>query len=164
MAYFQELNTATNVILDRIFSSQDLCKLLYYNSPNPLSQANISDTSSLLMNNVYPLPKMPDAEKDKKGILNMYFYSAKPFSRNSGFKHTYLCFDIMCHLDIWMINTGVRPYSISNEIDVLFNDQYIKDLSLRNVYWNEWSVKNYSDYYSGYHLVYALSQDNNLGC
>jgi len=164
MAYFNELNTNINIVLEYILGDQDLCKLIYYNEPNPLSQPTISDTSILLFDKIYPLPKKVLAEEEKATILNTYFYSSKPYSNNSGFRPVVLCFDIMCHLDVWKIESALRPYSISNKIDTLFNNEYNSDLSMNYIYFMSWSPMQYSDYYYGYNLKYSLSNSSNIGC
>jgi len=164
MAYFELLDVGINVVLDEIFNDQDLCKFLYYNQPNPLDQNTITDTTSLLLQNIFPMPKDPDAKEEKKSYLNIYFYNAKPFENNSGFKKTYLCFDIICHLDIWMINDGLRPIKICSKIDRIFNNKYFKDLSLSKIFFADWRCNKYSDYFYGYNLVYSLGQDSNTGC
>jgi len=164
MAYFESLDVGINVALDEIFNNQNLCKYLYYNEKDPSSQPTITNTTSLLLLNVFPLPKDPDAKESKKSYLNIYFMSAQPYQKNSGFKKTFLCFDIICHLDIWLINEGIRPLKISAEIDRMFNNQYYKDLSTNNMFFVDWSCNKYSDYFYGYHLTYALGQDSNTRC
>jgi len=163
MAFFDELNTNINIILENIFDDQDLCKLIYYNEPNPLSQPNISDTTTLLFDRVFPYPKKPRSESYKGTDLNIYFSSSKP-QGNSAFRNTILCFDIMCHIDVWSIASALRPYSISSKIDTIFNRLYNTDLSINYIFFQSWIPVQYSDYYYGYHLKYLLSDNSNLGC
>jgi len=163
MAYFNNLNNSIMVALQLLLADQDLCKLLYYAEPNPLSQPNIPDTDILLMRNIFPLPKEPDSDKDQNTILCVYFYESQPY-HNSGFRKVWICFDIICHLNAWMIDGGIRPYAISNKIDALFNNHIVPELSINAMYFEDWVNRKYSHYFYGYHLSYRLSNDSNVGC
>ena len=162
MAYFSELNISINEIISRVLNNQDLCKYLYYNEPDPLSKTDISDTSTLLLNNIFPLPKEPDAETDKISLLNVYFYSGKIGDLNKGFKCEYLVFDIICHLDIWMVKNGIRPYYISNKIDEIFNNKHIPLLGINKPIFDYWICKKYSNYFYGFNLMYKLYNNSNM--
>jgi hypothetical protein len=164
MAYFSTLNSSIMVALQLLLADQELCKLLYYGEPNPLSQPNIPDTNILLMKNIFPLPKEPDSEKDQKALVCAYFYESEPYRKNSGFRQVWLCFDIICHIDVWMIDDGLRTYSISNRIDAMFNNRIVPELSINAMYFETWIQRKYSNYFYGYHLAYRLSNDSNVGC
>lgn len=162
MAYFSELNVCINEIMSRVLENQDLCKYLYYNDPDPLSNPDISDTKILISNNIFPLPKDPDSITDEISLLNIYFYSGKHGDINKGFKCEYLVFDIICHLDIWMIKNGIRPYYISNKIDEIFNDKRIPILGFSKPIFDFWVQKKYSNYFYGFNLMYRLYNNSNM--
>lgn len=165
MGYFKELNQNINVILKLIFKNQDLLKYLKYGDELPLSNPDIISPRSLINENIFLTPKTPDAITEQCSILNIYFISSKPYRKNSGFRELYLCFDIMCHLDIWMLDDSkIRPYCICEEIDTMFNNQQISELSLNRVYFENDVIVKYSDYFYGYRLTYKLSSDSNVGC
>ena len=161
MSFFQELNSNVLVIEKLLLADQDLCKYLYYNADDPLSEATIADTTILIMKNIFPLPKMPDAQEEKKAFLNYYVYNAEPWP-NSGFRKLFLSFDVICHLDLWLIKDGIRPYSILNRIDNMFNNKHIAELSSKNVFWDGLQVTKYSDKFYGYHILYDLTHNSNI--
>lgn len=163
MAFFNELNEKIIKVLQLVQDNQDLCKYLYYPQKDPLQQSNISDTSILMMKNLFPLPKTPDSIIEKTSILNVYFPSSKPYRNNSGFRELFLNFDIMCHIDIWMTEYGIRPYNICSYIDTMFNNQYISDLSVNKIYFDNDGMIRFSDYFYGYRLTYKLSSESNVG-
>lgn len=164
MAYFEKLNNGIFEIIDMLLSNDNLCKYLVNNNFSPLSNENtpIENPRSLIMKNIFPLPKLPDAEENEKCIINVYFYNSKPYKKNSGFRSVDLCFDIICHLNLWQIDSGIRPYAITNEIDKMFNDKIIEQLSMTNIFSDSWRNMKYSDYFYGYNLTYRLSQDSNI--
>jgi len=162
MSFFQELNSNVLVIEKLLLADQDLCKYLYYNTLEPLSEPTIANTKLLMMENIFPLPKTPNAKTKKMSLLNYYIYNAEPWSSNSGFKKLYLGFDIICHLDLWMITNALRPYGILNRIDNMFNNKHIAELSSKNVFWDGIQVTKYSDKFYGYHMIYDLTHNSNI--
>lgn len=168
MANYDELGgIIMSVIGDYIFNDQELCKLLYYNkkSENPLLELDIEKPRTLLMSNVFPLPKSPDAELDMKTILSVTFGDATPWENNRGFVKIVLRFDIMCHLEVWDIPDGLRPYKIASKIDKMFNNKAIQGLSDTKILSLGFSPPiKYSNYYYGLRLGYQLTLPSNVGC
>jgi hypothetical protein len=163
MAYFNELSNVINKMIEIILSDQELCKLIYYSEYNPLNQPTITDSSILLFDKIFPFPKQPGLQQEKGSLINTYFLSSKPWSGNSGFKKELVCVDILCHLDNWKIENGIRPYEISKRLDFLFNNKNIKEISNNRVYFDSWTNIRYSDYFYGFRLVYMITNDSNVG-
>jgi len=164
MAYFAELNTGILEVERLLLANADLCKLLYYtNTTDPLSATPLSNPKVLRMTNLYPLPKSPNLETDKKAIVNYYFWAAKPQRKNPRFNTVTLHFDVMCDLNTWTIKDAIRPYAICQKIDSIFNDATNVKLSIGDIWLQEMVGQRYSDSYYGYHLVYQMGQDSNSG-
>ena len=168
MSFFQELNTNIKIVEDLLLADADLCLLLYSNNINPLAQTPIVDTKVLRMVNLFPLPKMPDVQTEQKSFLNYYFDTIEPWD-NFKFRRTYLCFDIICHLDLWLISEAVRPYSILSKIDAIFNyasteTAAINSLSDTNPLFNSCNMTKYSDKFYGYHITYNVTNTSNFRC
>ncbi len=164
-AYFSTLEIKIRKIVEKVIESQDLCKLIYYNQPNPLDQPDITDTSILIMDKIFPLPKYSFSETDKGSRINIYFKNSQPYENNSGFRQIILCIDVICHDDVWIIdNSGIRPYALSNKIDEIFNNQFVADLSMKNIFFRNWGFVEYADFFHGYTLIYELSDNSNVGC
>lgn len=162
MAYYEKYNENIMKILTMILENQNLCKYILVDNFSPLSSTPIQDTNVLLMNRIYPLPKIPESQTLEKTIVNVYFPTSEPYKLNSGFKEVRLYFDIMSHLNIWMIDEGIRCYSIMNEIDKMLNDKYIKGLSSKRIYFEKDSIIKFSDYFYGYRICYILSHSSNI--
>lgn len=165
MAYFSDLNDNLNFVVSKVLENQDLCKYLYYNVADPLLQPDIPDTrSTLLMDNIFPLPKDPGLIEDQMSILNIYFPFVKPYTPNSGFRKIELCFDIMCHLDLWNIDDGIRVYCIANQIDSMFNNKFYGELSFNANFFDRAAIRKFSDRFYGWQVIYQISNDSNVGC
>lgn len=164
MAYFSELNTGIIEVERLLLANANLCKLLYHtDTTDPLSATPVADPKILRMESLFPLPKAPNLETDKKAIVNYYFWTAQPQRRNPRFNTVTLHFDIACELGVWPIVGGLRPYAIAQAIDSIFNDATNAKLTIGDIWLKDMMGQRYSDTYYGYHLVYQMGQDSNAG-
>lgn len=124
---FDELNGNINSVLMTMLGSQNLCKLLYYNDDDPFSMPDLSNTSVTLFNNIYPTPVVPQTTDASKSMITLVLDDFALARNNTAFKTSRIVFNVLIHIDLWtMPGTGkLRPYSILNEIDKLFNQQNI---------------------------------------
>lgn len=175
MAFYKEANEIIDGTLSEyIFPNQDLCKLLYYYSDtvdykyNPLKEDDIEDTSSLLMTHIFPVPKNPDDVVDQKCYLNITIEDGSKIEGGK-MKQLYLWFDVICHLDAWIISNGtnkiiLRPLLIAGEIDKMFNYMptdlpiFNKPIAIPT------KLIKYSNKYFGYRLGYLLQVNGNISC
>ena len=170
MAFFNELDEILNMAVSMLLQNDNICKLLYYYPSskdlkfNPIAQPKIENTSSLLLDKIYPMPKMPDAETGQICFVDVNLAGGEPMRTNTGFRRIELVFDIVCHLDSWVIKGGYRPLKIMSEIDALFNNQS-SDLPIENKPQPlPFIPKNYANKFYGYQLRYELQVNSNIGC
>lgn len=171
MAYYEELNPIVmGIIGERFLRNQELCKLLYYykkkdnNICDPLSERCIENTNLLFMNNILPMPKSPNASTKKEAYITVVLSGGYEAEENTGFRRVNLLIDIICHLDVWIIKGGFRPYSIMHEIDKMLNNQ-ITDLPIVNkLYLRGFQPRDYSNYFYGFQVIYELSINSNIAC
>lgn len=173
MAFFEECDDIlNNVIGEKILRNQNLCKLLYYYSDtnnfnfNPLNEPNIEDTSKLLMNYIYPLPKSPNLETEQKGFLTVVLSGADDnyFNSNTGYRKLYLIFDIIVHLNQWIIEDSYRVYKIAEELDKMFNYQQTDLPILGRPSYVNFKQRDYSNYFYGLQLIYGFTVNSNIVC
>ena len=153
MSKFNELNDNIKKIIETILSSQDLCKILYYSSTTPLLEANLPDTSIILLNNLFPTPVTPTIEDEAKSIITIVLDDFALGRDNNAFKTSKIVFNVFTHLDLWLLNdTKIRPYSILNEIDTLFNQQRIATIGKLEFVSSRWIA--ISAKWHGYQISY----------
>lgn len=157
MSRFKELNDNLMKILETLLSSQDLCKLLYYTNDNPLEQPDIQDTTSLLFNKIYPYPFTPNVQDEATSIINVVLTNFR-LNQNRSFKDGEICFNILCHINLWKISGGLRPYSILKEIDELFNGERI--VGIGKLEYKNNGLLWANEKYCGYSLVYRINSIN----
>jgi hypothetical protein len=157
---FKQLNQNVNNVISSLIQNQDLCKFLYYDTNNPLVEANIVDTSKLIFDKIYPIPKLPNTETEAGSFLNVFFDAFKIPQSNSGTKESVILFNIICHIDLWrMKGTGMlRPYSILHEIDEMFNNQKI--IGIKKLQFDKGRFLYVNDKFSGYQASYLVTSVN----
>lgn len=159
MSKFDEMNDNIKEITQTLLDCQNLCKLLYYNSLTPLSESNINDTSILLLNNIYPIPIDPNIEDEPKSIITIVLDDSSLAKNNIGYKTSKIVFNILCHLDLWLLDdTKIRPYSVLSEIDTLFNQQRIATIGKLEFERCRWIASNVK--WHGYQVSYKVYDFN----
>jgi hypothetical protein len=159
LSRFSELGTNIVGVIERLLEDKELLKLLYYECEDPLSQPDVPNPNSLIFNNIYPLPKIPEVEESQKSIVSIIFSDAK-LSKNLKFKDYKVYFDIMVHIDLWRIKGSIRPYEIAQRIDDVFNELRGTELSTGNINFCGFRSVRYNNVYYGFTLSYDVTNFN----
>lgn len=140
MAHFEWLDKNMNDVFEKIYDNQNLCKYLYYDSDNPLTEADIIDTKILytdkLNQKLFPYFFTPDVTEEFKSTLHICFRDFT-LSSNTLFKPSKIDFIVVCHKYLWQLDVGddevhLRPFAILNELDKTFNRQRTLGLGKNN--------------------------------
>lgn len=158
MSKFKELNKNINDTLSQVISSQNLCKLIEYDTYNPLSESDIADTSTLLFNKIFPFPKIPDIQDEENTSLCVLFDNFSTDKRNFMIKEGVLTLLIISHNNLWKINGGIRPFSIMHELDELFVGKRI--VGIKELQFLGGRYISFNDKFSGYEIKYRLHSVN----
>ena len=150
----KELNSLINKVIELIRSDMDLCKYIKYDTEYPLEEADFK-TSELIKTKIFPLPKIPDAKSEASTYINTYIRNYIPSRKNRSFSVIAINIDIMSHLDLWMLDGEIRPYTIASKIDELMKSTVFDEAySQTELDVMDWKV--FSDNYHGYRLTYEL--------
>lgn len=188
--YYNYLNDMLKGIIEvNILGNPNIKKLLYYYpdtvdfsySPfvdeNGVEREDV-DGSLLYMTHVMPYPKSPDIITEQKCYLYCNLAGGDYISGGK-FQNINIVFDIVCHLDAWIIKEGFRVYSIASEIDKVFNYQspnmanyiqgedyykYLDIPSINKLSSSPFRPLDYSKKYYGMQLVYTAQINSNMGC
>jgi hypothetical protein len=171
MPYYQELDEIVrNIVGEKFLRNQNLCKLLKYYPDvetynyDPYAQPDILDTSDLYMTHIIPAPKAPDATLDKGAYVTVVLTGGYEVERNNAYRKVNILIDIICHLDVWNIKGGYRPYRIMNEIDSMLNNQ-VTDLPIEGrPFLRGFQPRDYSNYFYGFQMIYEVVVNSNAVC
>ena len=121
--HLASLTCAYSILIDYFLKNERLKKLLYYDTPNALTQPDLSDEKSvkLLGKQIKIVPKLK-VDKPEFCYVIISFDNFTPNTRNTEFRDNIISFDIVCHFDQWSLgDLQLRPYKIAAEIDSMFN-------------------------------------------
>jgi hypothetical protein len=126
------LSQNLTLILNKVLTDQSLCKLIAYNDTKPLSQPDISDTKTLMLDRLMPYPFDTKAEISDTVQLRVY-YIGGDFTSNHVIDETRVSFDIVVAKSLWLINNGksaVRPYEIMTKLVEMFHEHSIDTVGI----------------------------------
>jgi hypothetical protein len=158
-------NDYLNYFVGKVYGSQTLCKLLYYDESNPLTYPDIADTTILhtdennqrIMFTPFTL-NVDDARMTRLSImLNTIDVDDIDYFRVI----TINCM-ITCHNNLWELDTTdyikTRPLLIWDELEILFNDKYTttglgkKEMSVGNLVYFNSNFTGYNIHFTGFNL------------
>ena len=132
---FLSINKDMRLLVDKMFSNNRLCNLLYYTDKNALDKPKLTEQQKLEMfnKNIRIVPKM----YVDNPVLNYIIISFDNFieSGNPEFRDNIIEFDIICHFDQWQLKDfDLRPYRIAAEIDTMLDKQKLTGIGLLEFY------------------------------
>lgn len=122
---FLAMEKDTNIIINKIFQNNRLKKLLYYTTPDALSQPKLTEDQSLELidHNIKLVPKLY-VDDPVYNYLFIRFNNFFPNETNPEFRDNDIEFDIICHYDQWHLKDfQLRPYRIAAELDSMLDKE-----------------------------------------
>lgn len=133
---FKKISMLLIYVHRKIIENQNVRRLVYYNSRNPLSSKGLTyagnkvhqpdltekDVKDLIM----MLPFNPDM---KIATCNSIFINIPQCTFGGDTNRIYVDVDIVSPIEYFEITTGIRPYEIANEIANIFDSLCVEDES-----------------------------------
>lgn len=113
------------IIVEYLLKNDNLKKLLYYTSPDALTQPKLTEEQSIELfgKNIKIIPKL----YVDHSVLTYIIISFDNFvgnRTNPEFRDNIIEFDIICHFDQWNLGDfKLRPYRIAAELDTMLNNK-----------------------------------------
>jgi len=147
------------LIMQHLCKSERFVKLLYNTNKDPEGTALPADYNGyklLKFNKMYPYMKILDLSEEGVNVyVNIYFAKSKRNQGTKAFKTNLLFVDIYSHVDLWEIDTGLRPYKIMNEIDKALNGVHIENTSGSLLFLDVSPLPSVNTKYAGYSMIYT---------
>ena len=164
---FAVMGTNSFMIANKLISDQKLCRLLKYQTRDPLKeidpitkkpQPNV-DGVDLLHKQILIVPKVFDDSTEKMSYVIAVFHNFVVNQLNTEFKVSTIRFDIACPYDEWILNgNSLRPYLIMERIDNLFNGKKLAGIG--NLQFYRADNLTLSPYIGGYSMRYKINEFN----
>lgn len=146
------------IIINKIFSNQDLLKLLYYTEKDCLEAQDLTEVQkySMINNQIKIVPKLNISQTCPiYMIITLSNYT--PNVLNPEFRDCSIRFDILCHPDHWNLGDfQLRPFKIAGELDRMFAGKKLTGIGELNFALGDTIVLN--DELMGFALVYRAVQ------
>lgn len=164
LAGYKQWQVIVNKVFESIKSNTQLLQLVCNSSPNPYAD-NPPSWNEIVLKNIYPMPKEPDSVSDQKSFINIYMGNVAYADENPYYHVDRLYVEVGCHLDVWMMDNGeIRPYSMCDLIDEMFDNLNIPDMSIQKVLPDSASVIRFGDMFYGYRIVYKMTNIGGMKC
>jgi hypothetical protein len=150
---FTDLDDQLQRVIVEILNNENICKLLYYNTPDALSQPPVEDTYSLLRTRIYTQTFKPPTDSQST-YITVFFNDFDALPNNPYLKHGRLFINIMTHRDLWDINGGLRVVKIMGELDLLLNRNRVTNSITKDFFKNA-KYTPVSDLYNSYSMTYS---------
>jgi hypothetical protein len=157
MSKFKLLNDNLYKILHRLVENKNLCKLIYYNDENPLSQSEIANSSKLLFDKIYPYPIAIDPEAEASTFLCLALDDFSLANGGYGIANNKVIFNVLCHNKLWKLKGALRPFLIMEELDNMFND--VGGIGIGKMQFSGANII-YTKDYTGYRVSYETYNAN----
>lgn len=154
------VNKYMDTIATKLYGNQTLCKYLYYDEANPLSQPDIADTTILYTDEenqkILFNPFISTLDDLRASRLAVVIEEVSTDSR-AYFKLINLDFIICCHNELWKVTiddgtVGVRPLLIWDELDSLFVRYTSKGIGSDTFSYS--NLIYFNEKFSGYKVCY----------
>lgn len=158
---FQTVEKDFEKITEKIFSNQNLLKLIYHNTPDSTEKEDIIDTeilSEMTRENIRIVPRIKIPSK-KNSFLVIIFDNFEPNMTNPKFMNNRIVIDIMCpnEDEVWVMdNYMLRPFRIMHELNELLDKQKLNGIGVTEFLGAD-SI-NLGEY-AGYRMSYGVIND-----
>ena len=124
MVNMEIMSDNLTLLINELISNQKICKYLYYNQNNPLSQPDlVLPANKLVMSKIHPYPFDP-VTQEKDAVEIRVYYPEGGFDGSKSVLETFLYFDIICAKSLWLVSdekSAIRPYMIMKYLFDHFN-------------------------------------------
>lgn len=155
---FLTLEKDMEKLVEKIISSKNILKLLYYSTIDALDREDILDNETL--NEVAKSIRLePNLEypKNESSFLVITFDSFSPNGSNQMFLDNNIFIDVLCPIKYWqMDNYMSRPFRLMHEIQSLLDKQKLNGIGKVN--FAGANLLNLGDY-AGYQMAYSVVND-----
>jgi len=164
---FGELNEIV-FILKHMCSSDNLTKLCHFiKSNDPLNETlpvGVDNYELLMYDHLYPYLKIIDINEEGASVyVNVYFGRSVNRDGTSMYKQNFLFVDVFAHQSLWKIDTGIRTYSILQEIDTKLNQKKIDKVTEMFSFVDFRALPSPNPKYAGFCLTYQKT-DSGVKC
>lgn len=155
-----EVGVNLQKIVKRLLNNQNLLKLLYDISSDPLAHADFSDVekSNIFFNKlIRVVPRVsPNEMEDGRSVICIQVDKGNEVVDNSEYLNLSFSITVLCPFDKWVINDeNLRPFSIIGEIQKSLDGKSINGLG--NINYDGFQTVMLTDEISGHLMSFTIT-------
>ena len=159
-ANFSTVEKDLRDITTRFLSNETLMKLLYFNTPDCLSNESYALTPDIMrevaQKNIRTIPSL-EIPDNKSSFLIVTFDRFMPNQTNSEFMDNMVLIDVLCPVDAWTMESYMmRPFHIMHEVQNELDNKTLNGIG--KVYFMGSDVLNLGEYV-GYKMAFSVIND-----
>jgi hypothetical protein len=154
-----ELGENIQKIIKRLIANDDLVKLLYHESDNPLGQSPLSteDKQKEVFEKLIKTVPRVGTKDTAKSVVVVYIQKANKLSGNKEFRNVRILCDVIVPLTQWYIrDTNFRPFAILGELQKSLDDKIINGLG--KISGGDFELNFVTDEVICYQQVYEITE------
>lgn len=166
MAYFRELSSYRDIILNQLISNPNIIQAVGNNRKDFLSNPDNSIIpSSLLYTKIYPYRFICKPADEQATFITFYLYgNGKISADNDAFKYTYIGFDIYSHYELLRTDENCLRFDfIVSEIYEMIHNQKLGESITKAMLVSHTDFSMYDGTWQGAQLSYSII-DKKLSC
>lgn len=158
--FFLDFNTDIIRLMSIMNSNENIRKLLYYIDGNALSKSNVDSNITFIDKSINRIPLIPS--ENQLGYNSSYIYINLLVADNDEDDNvvtTDIGIDVVCPLGQWIIDEGIRPLVMGNEVNKIIKNQFNQVSGIKYRLTQIINVK-LSDELLGYRLIFTTGIDD----
>lgn len=158
---FNAINENLLIIQEQILNNEKICKLLEYETSDPLSKDPLKDPYKLVNDRkVNTFPYIHQKTEDKISFVNVFASYVNKAYDNPKSRKINISVIVVSHSDIWNTRHGLRPILIMSEIDDIVNGSKALQ-SIGKVDFEFARPVEINRVFYGYEIMYSFTGFNN---
>lgn len=150
---FSDLEIQLQSVILELLNDQTICKLIYYNTPDALTQPNLANPFDLLYSKIYTQTFIPPVDTEGT-YITIFFDNFDAVDNNPYLKRGRLYINVATHRNLWNVEGGQRVVKIMNEIDKILNRKRVTN-SLTKDFFKKASYRPISELFNSYDIWYT---------
>lgn len=154
---FGELGICLQNIISRLLKNQNLVKLLYYTSKDPLSEPDLTEEElqELVYEKLLKIVPRVGPYETSQSVLSMRVVRGRGMTENADFRDLVIHFEVFVPMTQWFIkDSNLRPFAIMSELQKSLNNKIINGLG--RMQGGDFSLNFLTDEMSCYEIEYRI--------
>ena len=151
---FEQLDNQVQNIILKLLENENICKLIYYNTEDALTQPPVENPTDLIKTHIYTQTYIPPTDEETTYLVVFFDMFDSMDGGNVYLRKGRLYFNVVTHRNLWNIDGGQRVIRLMNEIDKIINKNNVS-LSLTKDFFKKANYRPINETFNSYDMLYT---------